>query len=84
MHVWFDYAKGLNVKGSALEGFEVAGSDGSFVPATAKLEGDTVVVSSPQVAEPRFVRYAWANFPTANLYNGAGLPASTFTSFPVP
>lgn len=84
MHVWFDYAKGLNVKGSTLEGFEVAGSDGSFVPATAKLEGDTVVVSSPQVAEPRFVRYAWANFPTANLYNGAGLPASTFTSFPVP
>lgn len=84
MHVWFDYSKGLNAKGGALQGFEIAGSDGEFVAATAKVEGDTVVVSSPQVAEPKFVRYAWANFPTANLYNGAGLPASTFTSFPVP
>jgi sialate O-acetylesterase len=84
MHVWFDYAKGLNAKGGALSGFEIAGSDGEFVPATGKVEGDTVIVSSPQVAQPRFVRYAWANFPTANLYNGAGLPASTFTSFPVP
>jgi sialate O-acetylesterase len=54
------------------------------VPATGKVEGETVVVSSPQVAEPRFVRYAWASYPTANLYNGAGLPAGTFTSFPMP
>jgi sialate O-acetylesterase len=84
MHVWFDYAKGLNAKGGTLTGFEIAGADGDFVPATGKVEGDTVVVSSPQVAAPKFVRYAWMNYPTATLYNGAGLPASTFTSFPVP
>jgi len=84
MRVWFDAAKGLNARGGALNGFEVAGVDGEFVAATAKVEGETVVVSSPQIAEPRFVRYAWANYPAANLYNGAGLPAGTFTSFPVP
>ena len=84
MHVWFDYAKGLNARGGALSGFEVAGADGRFVPATGKVDGDTAIVGSPQVAEPRFVRYAWTNFPSANLYNGAGLPTSTFTSFPVP
>jgi sialate O-acetylesterase len=84
MHVWFDYAAGLNAKGSSPEGFEVAGPDGNFVPATAKIDGDTIVASSPAVPNPRYVRYAWPNFPQANLYNGAGLPASTFTSYPVP
>jgi sialate O-acetylesterase len=84
MHVWFDYAKGLTARGGTLSGFEVAGADGEFVAATGKVDGETVVVSSPQVAQPKFVRYAWANYPTATLYNGAGLPTSTFTSFPVP
>jgi sialate O-acetylesterase len=84
MHVWFDYAKGLTAKGGTLEGFELANADGVFVPATAKIDGETVIVTSPQVAAPKFVRYAWASFTNANLYNGAGLPAGTFTSFPVP
>lgn len=84
MHVWFDHAEsGLTAHGP-LEGFEVAGLDGNFVPATARIEGDTVVASSPSVPEPRYVRYAWTNFPAASLYNRAGIPASTFTSFPVP
>jgi len=38
------------------------------------------VLSSPQVHDPEFVRYGWANYPTVNLFNGAGLPASPFTS----
>jgi sialate O-acetylesterase len=83
MHVWFTHAKGLTAKG-ALEGFEVAGADGNFVPAQAHIEGDRVIAGSASVPEPRYVRYAWRNFPQANLYNGAGLPASTFTSSPVP
>ncbi|HEU4636705.1 MAG TPA: sialate O-acetylesterase [Edaphobacter sp.] len=83
MHVWFDHAKGLTAKG-ALEGFEVAGADGKFVPAEARIQDDRVIASSPSVPEPRYVRYAWRNFPDANLYNGAGLPASTFTSYPAP
>jgi sialate O-acetylesterase len=83
MHVWFTHAKGLTAKGN-LEGFEVAGADGNFVPAQAHIDGDRVIASSPSVPDPRYVRYAWPNFPHANLYNGAGLPASTFTSSPVP
>jgi sialate O-acetylesterase len=61
-------------------GFEVAGADGKFVPATAKIDGNTVVASSDAVTEPRFVRYGWANSPQCNLFNEEGLPASPFTS----
>ncbi|HMG03242.1 MAG TPA: sialate O-acetylesterase [Edaphobacter sp.] len=83
MHVWFTNDEGLNAKG-APEGFEVAGEDGKFVPASARIEDDSIVASSPSVPEPHYVRYAWPNFPTVNLYNAAGLPTSTFTSYPVP
>ena len=81
IRVWFDHhAKGLMAKGGELTGFEVAGADGKFVPATAKIDGNTVVVTSEAVPEPRFVRYGWANSPQCNLFNGEGLPASPFTS----
>ncbi len=80
MRVWFDHAKGLTLKGDILTGFEVAGVDGKFVAATARIEGATVVASSPDVPEPVAVRYGWANSPLCNLFNGAGLPASPFTS----
>jgi sialate O-acetylesterase len=80
VRVWFDDAGGLTAKGGALEGFEVAGDDHKFAPATAKIDGSTVVVSGESVKAPKYVRYAWANAPAANLYNGAGLPASTFSS----
>lgn len=85
VRVWFDHASGgLVAKGGPLTGFEVAGADHKFVPATARIEhssfGDTVLVSSPQVTDPEFVRYGWANAPVVNLYNDAGLPASPFTS----
>jgi sialate O-acetylesterase len=81
MRVYFDHAgKGLHARGGALTGFELAGKDGKFVPADAEIESGTVAVSSPQVPEPVRVRYAWTGFTTANLYNSADLPASTFTS----
>ena len=81
MRVWFDHhAKGLMAKGGDLTGFEVAGADGRFVAATAKIDGNTVVVTSDAVMEPRFVRYGWANSPQCNLFSGEGLPASPFTS----
>jgi sialate O-acetylesterase len=68
-------------KSGALAGFELAGDDHHFQPASARIEGETVVVSAAGVAHPRYVRYAWANAPLdANLYNSAGLPAGTFTS----
>ena len=81
IRVWFDHhAKGLTAKGGELTGFEVAGIDGKFFPATARIDGTSVVASSPSVAEPAQVRYGWANSPQCNVFNGEGLPASPFTS----
>ena len=80
IRVWFDHADGLAAKGEALQSFEVAADDRRFTPATAQVEGNTVVVSSPDVPAPKQVRYGWANSPVINLYNSAGLPASPFTS----
>lgn len=61
-----------------LKGFVIAGEDRKFVWANATIDGDTVVVSSPEVAAPVAVRYAWANNPVCNLYNKEGFPASPF------
>jgi sialate O-acetylesterase len=61
-----------------LEGFAIAGEDRKFVWANAKIDGDTVVISSDKVPNPIAVRYAWADNPACNLYNAEGLPASPF------
>ncbi len=75
----FSHAEGLRTTdGAAVEGFSIAGADGKFVWASAKIEGNEVVVWSESVAQPKAVRYAWADNPATNLYNGAGLPASPF------
>jgi sialate O-acetylesterase len=87
MRVYFTGADGkLAAKGGTLQGFELAGADRRFVPATAKVDADgaTVTVTSAQVTAPRYVRYAWPNAPDATLVDSAGLPASTFTSEAVP
>lgn len=73
----FKHAKGLQAIGD-LSGFEVAGADGQWQPAEAKIEGETVIVAAKAVAEPKSVRYAWKDNPTATLFNGAGMPASPF------
>jgi sialate O-acetylesterase len=75
-------AGGLRAKGGSLRGFSVAGSDGGFHPAQASIVGDRVVVSSPAVAQPAAVRYAWANVASGNLFSAAGLPASPFRTDP--
>lgn len=81
MRVWFTHVDGgLVAEGGAVEGFEVAGEDRKFVAGTARIEGETVVVSNPQIRNPKFVRYGWANVPTVNLFNKERLPASPFTS----
>jgi sialate O-acetylesterase len=73
---------GLVAKGGGpLKWLEIAGADGRYVPAEGTIDGDTVVVESPQVAAPVAVRYAWVNFPDGcNLFNSAGLPAAQFRS----
>jgi sialate O-acetylesterase len=69
---------GLVVKGSKLEEFAIAGEDRRWSWADARIDGDTVVVSSPSVANPKEVRYAWQSNPAATLFNLAGLPAAPF------
>jgi sialate O-acetylesterase len=69
---------GLVVKGDTLGEFSVVGKDRHWHWATAKIEGDTVVVSSPQVSDPQAARYAWQANPQATLFNGAGFPATPF------
>lgn len=67
-----------NSPASELEGFAICGEDRKWTWADAKIEGDTVVVWSSKVPSPVAVRYAWADNPTCNLYNAAGLPAFPF------
>jgi len=65
--------------GGPLKYFTIAGADKKFVPAEARIDGDKVVVSSPQVEKPMAVRYAWVNVPVGcNLFNKAGFPAAPF------
>lgn len=78
LRLWFDHAGGLAARGGALKGFEIAGADRKYAAAAARIEGATVVVSSPAVPAPVHVRYGWDDFPDGNLYNAAGLPASPF------
>ena len=64
--------------GSAPKGFAIAGADHKFVWADAQISGDSIVLSSKDVAKPVAVRYAWADNPVTNLYNKIDLPASPF------
>lgn len=58
--------------------FMIAGKDKKFYPATAKIEGNTILVSSSKVKEPVAVRYAFTNFAVTNLQNKEGFPAVPF------
>ena len=69
---------GLEARGDELKGFALAGVDRKFVWAKAEIQGDKIVVSSPEVSEPVAVRYGWADYPVVNLWNKEGLPASPF------
>ena len=79
LKIHFDHAGGGLVAKSGPPGeFSIAGKDRRWHWAEAKIEGDAVVLSSRDVPEPEAARYAWQSFPTANLYNRAGLPAVPF------
>jgi len=73
-----DTGSGLTAKGDKLTGFAVAGEDKQWHWADAQIDGDTVIVSSPEVKAPVAVRYNWANNPVGNFFNKEGLPASLF------
>lgn len=81
VEIVFDYADGLTTSdGNEPITFEVAEHKGLFYSAEATIVDNKVVLSSPEVSKPKYVRYGWQPFTNANLVNGAGLPASTFTT----
>lgn len=76
----FQYGKGMRTSdGKAPKGFEVAGKNGTFVPAKARIVGETIEVWSDAVAQPQQVRYAWDSFPLTNVVGCNGFPISTFS-----
>jgi len=81
----FQHAEGLRSRdGKALSHFEMIGENGSFVKAEARIDGSSVVLSSPEIQKPAAMRYAWHKLAEPNLQNGAGLPASAFRAGKVP
>lgn len=79
VRVDFDFAEGLRARtGDAPVGFALAGEDRVFHWAEARVEGESVVLSSPKVSAPVAVRFAWADNPAHDLVDGAGLPAEPF------
>jgi sialate O-acetylesterase len=80
LRIFFDHVgTGLHTRGGGkVTGFETAGKSGDYLPAEARIDGATVLVSSDRVADPIRVRYAWADDPKATLENREGLPAGPF------
>ena len=77
--VTFEHGAGLKSRdGKDLTWWTIAGADKKFVPAVAKIEGDTIVVTADGVTAPVAVRFGWHQLAEPNLANGAGLPASPF------
>lgn len=75
----FDHSDGLILKPLAGKfNFQIAGDDKIFYEATAVVNGTNIIVSSPKVKSPVAVRYCWSDTAEATLFNGAGLPASSF------
>jgi sialate O-acetylesterase len=84
IRAWFSHAEGLRTADATPGDFEVAGADGKWAPATAKIEKigavETVVATAPGVPAPQKIRYGWNGVVTSYLYNAGGLPMGTFTS----
>lgn len=81
----FDHAGGglIALGGGALRGFALAGPDGEFRAALAEPRGsDLLLVAAPGLADPRELRYGWADNPGCNLANREGLPAPPFRITP--
>ncbi len=73
--------KGIQYNGSGdIKGFTVSAWNHQYFDAQAQIEGDTIMVQSKFVKEPKFVRYCWGNCPTINLFNQDGLPLMPYTS----
>ena len=68
----------VSADGGPIRHFEIAGTDGRFHPAEARIDGNRIVVKADAVTEPVDVRYCWSNVAIPNLHNEAGLPPYAF------
>jgi sialate O-acetylesterase len=85
VRVYFDNAAdGLISKGDRIKSFTLAGSDGIFHEATARIDGSTVLLGNTFVNDPLMIRYAFTDTSTVNLFNRAGLPAAPFRTDTIP
>lgn len=74
-----NYGQGMTSSdGQPLRTFEIAEVDGLWQPANVSISNDTIILSNSMLTSPRFVRYGWQPFTTANLVNSDSIPASTF------
>ena len=81
LEVHFKYAEGLkSMDNGVVKDVFVAGSDKVFVPAKSKIVNNTLIVWSPDIENPRYVKYGYTSFSDGNLSNASGLPASTFSN----
>ena len=80
VEIKFDYVEdGMTPEQVELKGFEIAGTDGLFLPAHARLNGTSIVkVWNDSIPVPTEVRYCFRNYMEGNLCNNAGIPASPF------
>ena len=79
--VSFEHAgSGLYCPDNTIKHFEIAGTDGKYYPAKARIVGKEVMVWSNKVPQPKGVRLGWENYFEINLFNKEGLPASSFRS----
>ena len=69
---------GLMAKGDIITSFEIASEDKIFLPAQAKIIGNTIVVSNKNIKNPVAVRFAFNNTAMPNLFNKEGLPVNLF------
>ncbi|TKB96230.1 sialate O-acetylesterase [Pedobacter cryophilus] len=77
--IYFKHVEGgLIIKGDELKGFAIAGEDKKFVWAKATIVGNEILITSPEVLNPKAIRYGWGANPIISLYNSANLPASPF------
>ena len=68
---------GFELKGE-IDGFEICGEDGNYVPAKAEINGERIIVSADNIAAPRGVRYLWTNYGEVHIYGRKGLPLAPF------
>ena len=69
---------GLVIRHEEENCFEIAGEDGQYYSADVTVDGHTLLLNSANVTKPFAVRYGWSNTVRPTLFNGEGLPASTF------